>query len=40
MNNGKFFVGLVLGVLVGSVLSCFVYSNRGCKLRRDVYDVI
>ena len=37
MNNGKFFAGLALGALVGSALSCFAHSNRGRKLRRDVY---
>ena len=40
MNNGKFFAGLALGALVGSALSCFAHSNRGRKLRRDVYDAI
>ena len=40
MNNGKFFAGLALGALVGSVLSCFAHSNRGRKLRRDIYDTI
>ena len=39
MNNGKFFAGLALGALVGSALSCFAHSNRGRKLRRDVYDL-
>ena len=38
MNNGKFFAGLALGALVGSALSCFAHSNRGRKLRRDVYE--
>ena len=38
MNNGKFFAGLALGALVGSALSCFAHSNRGRKLRRDIYD--
>ena len=37
MNNGKFFAGLALGALVGSALTCFAHSNRGRKLRRDVY---
>ena len=40
MNNGKFFAGLALGALVGSALSCFAHSNRGRKLRRDIYDTI
>lgn len=40
LNNGKFFAGLALGALVGSALSCFAHSNRGRKLRRDVYDAI
>ena len=40
MNNGKFFAGLALGALVGSALSCFAHSNRGRKLRRDVYEAI
>nr|WP_237038138.1 YtxH domain-containing protein [uncultured Phocaeicola sp.] len=40
MSNGKFFVGLALGALVGSALSCFAHSNRGRKLRRDLYDTI
>ena len=40
MNNGKFFAGLALGALVCSALSCFAHSNRGRKLRRDVYDAI
>lgn len=40
MSNGKFFAGLALGALAGSALSCFAHSNRGRKLRRDVYDAI
>lgn len=40
MSNGKFFAGLALGALVGSALSCFAHSNRGRKLKRDVYDAI
>lgn len=40
MSNGKFFAGLALGALVGSALSCFAHSNKGRKLRRDVYDAI
>ena len=36
----NFFAGLALGALVGSALSCFAHSNRGRKLRRDIYDTI
>lgn len=40
MSKGKFFVGMVLGALTGSALSCFARSNKGRKLRRDIYAAI
>lgn len=40
MSKGKIFVGMVLGALTGSALSCFAHSNKGRKLRRDIYAAI
>lgn len=36
MNNGKLFIGLALGAVAGSMLTCFAHSPKGRKLRRDI----
>ncbi|MBP3678794.1 MAG: YtxH domain-containing protein [Bacteroidaceae bacterium] len=38
MNNGKLIIGLLLGAVAGSALTCFAHSHRGKKLRRNLYE--
>jgi hypothetical protein len=40
MNNGRMIIGFALGALAGAALSCFAHSNRGRKMRKDLYQTI
>lgn len=40
MNNGKLFIGLALGALAGGALACFAHSQRGKRMRQDLYETL
>lgn len=40
MRNGKLFIGLALGALAGSALSCFIHSRKGRRMRVEIKEAL
>lgn len=40
MRNGKLFIGLALGALAGSALSCFIHSQKGRRMRVEIKEAL